>query len=144
MERLLGRKGKKVISILREGKHPESKLVGALFPLQVYNYVTLYTLAKGTSRTNVLKELINTWIADRLKNHGETEKVLVQEITQRIWQRWIIQRVSGRRRMTFIKFVELLSHELKRSGLPETYIEKIKTGVNQCYAKDKESREVAE
>ena len=46
--------------------------------------------------------------------------------------------------MTFIKFVELLSHELKRSGLPETYIEKIKTGVNQCYAKDKESREVAE
>lgn len=144
MERLLGRKGKKVISILREGKNPESKLVGALFPLQVYNYMTLYTLAKGTSRTNVLKELINNWIEDRLKNHDETEKALIQEVIQRIWQRWVIQRVAGKRRMTFIKFMEILTHELQRSGLPDSYIIKIKTGVNQCYAKDKESREAAE
>jgi hypothetical protein len=144
MERLLGRKRTKVISILKERKDSEMKLVGVWIPLQVHAYIMLHTLAKGTNRTNVLRELVNAWIEDRVKNHSETEKVLIQEVIQRIWTRWIIQRASGRRRMTFIKFMELLSQELKKTGIPENYIEKIKVGVNQCYAKDKEEREGAE
>jgi len=107
MERLLGRKAKKVKSILKEKKNPDHKLVGTYFPLRVYTYLTMFTLAKGVTRTYVLKEIINKWIEDQLESNSE--KALIQEIIKRSWQRWVIQKVSGRIRMPFIKFMSILS-----------------------------------
>jgi predicted DNA-binding protein len=138
MERLLGRKAKKVKSILKEKKNPDHKLVGTYFPLRVYTYLTMFTLAKGVTRTYVLKEIINKWIEDQLESNSE--KALIQEIIKRSWQRWVIQKVSGRIRMPFIKFMSILSRELKRNHLPENIVNQIIEGVNQCYAKDQEIR----
>ena len=54
------------------------KLVGVHIPPQQYNYLALYTLAKGIPKTKIYKEVLYSWI----NSHEKKEPVdaLLQEI----------------------------------------------------------------
>ena len=54
------------------------KLVGVQIPPQEYNYLALYTLAKGIPKTKIYKEVLYNWINSHEKK--EPVDVLLQEI----------------------------------------------------------------
>jgi len=54
------------------------KLVGVQIPPQQYNYLALYTLAKGIPKTKIYKEVLYNWIDSHEKK--EPVNILLQEI----------------------------------------------------------------
>jgi hypothetical protein len=102
------------------------KLVGAMVPLPVASYLSLYTTAKGSCRSDILKPLIEGWVGQQQKK--ETTEDLIQEIVYRIKQRWTIEQTSVG--MTLETFKTDIKLELKSRSIPQEYIALILKEIN--------------
>lgn len=117
------------MSLLKESNQRDDyKLVGASLPLQVHSYLTLYCLAKGVSKTKIIKELVENWIAQQTVAHGTTAE-LVLCIIKRAGVQWKAKKASGK--MSFKEFKESLQKELTEKGVSEPIIISILTGIRQ-------------
>jgi hypothetical protein len=103
-------------------KRDEYKLVGAHFSPQVYQYITLYSLAKRTNKTGIVRKLIQDWMARQRLENSETK--LVSEIINRAKQDWeVYQKLYPER--TLSQYKEKLRSDLQIKRVNETYIKRI-------------------
>jgi len=75
------------MKILKTDKHNQNyKLIGVSIPLWVHNYISLYCLAKNTTKSDLVKGWIGAW-HDQVKSK-EPEERLVQEIIEKVNTEW--------------------------------------------------------
>lgn len=118
------------MSVLKESNQRDDyKLVGASLPLQVHSYLTLYCLAKGVSKTKIIKGLLENWIACQVTTHGTSPAELVLCIIKRAGVQWKARKASGK--MSFKEFKESLQAELTEKGVSEDVIASILNGIKQ-------------
>lgn len=102
------------------------KLVGAYLPSRIHSYLTLYCIAKNTSRTTIMREMLEAWVCREKKNY--TEDALFYEIAQKINYSWKVEKASGRK-PDYKEFLKGITDELLNKGLDEKTIQKIFTEV---------------
>ena len=108
------------MSILRtNNRNKDTKLIGAVVLPHVHQYLTLYTLAKGTTKAQLFKDLIEEWIL--AKRATETDDVLVTLLLDRIDDQWM----QEQDKMTFDTFKNLIKEEMEDKGLKASYINAI-------------------
>lgn len=107
---------KKLLSVQ---KTLNTKLVGAAMPLQFCNYMTLYALAKGITKSRIIREGLEVW-----KRNNQSEEELIQEI---IWAAQATYR--SKKGMSLISFKDQLRRELKSKGLDSQQIKTIVEGI---------------
>jgi DNA-binding PadR family transcriptional regulator len=112
-----------------EKKRPGYKLVGASLPLAIHNYLTLYTLSKGISKTKILKNLIEDWIIIHQKK--ETEEDLLKKIIYRVNAQWKIEKGRRRNKKQFEQFISDLKEELVEKGLTDDFVKSIIIGIER-------------
>jgi hypothetical protein len=98
------------------------KLVGAYMPPRMHNYMTLYALAKGTTKVEVLKKLLNDWMGQQILE--EPDKDLVALVIQRVNVQWKVEKIANKD-ITFSQFKDMLKEELLKKGLRENHIKTI-------------------
>ncbi len=67
-------------------KRKEYKLVGVSLPPQEHVYMSLYCLAKGITKTKILKQLIEEWLCTHKPK--ESKGALIRELKNRIERNW--------------------------------------------------------
>ena len=72
----------------KKGKPEETKLVGAHVPRQVSDYITLYTLAHGITKTVVIKNEIQHWYKSQMEEEPELIKLIIKKAReeQKKWE----------------------------------------------------------
>ncbi len=95
----------------------ESRFVGAQLPCNFHQYLTLYSLAKGVSKTIIIKEVLEQWMNEK-QEMGFDDNVLMTLIASVIYQK--SQNSSNKN--TFFKKAKL---ELQRKGLDSAQVETI-------------------
>lgn len=93
-----------------ESKRKGYKLVGVHLPPRDFEYLNLYTIAKGYTKTKVLLNLIKNWLISSRNVDSETE--LRQEIANRITSSW-----KAATTIAFDDFVQLSRQELESKGV---------------------------
>lgn len=100
------------------------ELVGASMPLQVSNYLKLYALAKGKSKSAVIGGLLIAWIeACHVAQQGED--FLITLIVDRIYKDWT-DRKAKYPSIKFGDYIAGVTRELTKKGLPEDTITQIR------------------
>lgn len=96
-----------------------SKFVGAYVPTNLYNYLSLYTIVNGVSKTEVLNSVMQNW-------HDEvavetTEKQLIQETVEFVLlPKW--QALRGKSENVLNNFCTQITEELSKQGLTKSLI----------------------
>ena len=83
----------------------ENKFVGGIVPRQFADYLTLYTLAYGVTKSSILTEVLKYWIVSL------SEEVLLESIAKRAYIAW---KESDK---TFGDFLTDISLEFDKKGL---------------------------
>jgi len=97
------------------------KLVGASLPSWVHSYIASYGMAKGITKTEILKPLLVNWITKQRKDLPD--EVLVQEIIERLKSQWKFESlIPG---MTLLIFKNNMEKELIKRGIFPDYIKQI-------------------
>lgn len=105
-------------SILKsDSKRKDYVHVGAYVPRRVHNYLTLYSLAKDTTKARIIKEIIEGWISGNKPKHSETS--LAEELIQRLNMRWKIDKSQGI--LNFADYKGVVELELKEKGIEKVY-----------------------
>jgi hypothetical protein len=98
------------------------RLVGAYMSLQVCDYLTLYTLAKEITKTDIIRTQIENWVTqERAK---EDEMTLVKKIVELINKQWKIEK-AAKRGTTFQQFKENCAASLTRKEIDAKFIQVI-------------------
>jgi hypothetical protein len=109
------------MGILKTESTSQGKLIGAYFGNRVYNYMTLFCIAKGTLKSRILTKLILGWISAQ-KWGGNTETRLIDQIIAKI----NVQRTKrSNKDLGIDEFREKIEDELIKKGLPLDIIAKI-------------------
>lgn len=108
-------------------KRANYKLVGVSLPPQVHEYLTLYALAKGTSKSKVLTEKIESFI--NLQRLKQSDDELLFELLQRIKTKWKVKKNTES--MLFSDFKQLVKEELIEKGLNQKQIQNIITELEE-------------
>jgi hypothetical protein len=102
-----------------KSKRESHKLVGVSLPSPIHDYMTLYSLAKSSSKSKIFKDLLVPWVERAKERDSETS--LLNGIIQRINTRWKLEKAS-KARSNFEGFKEQVILELTRKGLSEDNI----------------------
>jgi len=105
-----------------KSKRDAYKLVGVQVPPRVHNYLTLYTLARGITKAELLSALIEGWMEGYKANMSEKE--LIKELSKRIDIEWK-ELKQKKPRANFDEFKSRLKYELTKKGLEEQQIAEI-------------------
>jgi (p)ppGpp synthase/HD superfamily hydrolase len=100
--------------------------VGAHFPPQIFQYLTLYTLARRTQKTRIIRKLIEDWFIKQRLESSETK--LIIDIISRSKQEWDVYRKLYPDR-TISQYKEKIRGELQEKGVNENYIKRIIAGI---------------
>ncbi len=111
----------------------EHKLIGASLPARIHAYLTLYSLAKGTTKSRVIKELLDGWIT--VQREKEPDRVLIEEVIARINLQWKIEKDTNPNH-DYTKFRMGLTEELSDRGINEKYISLIMSQIKRSDGKD--------
>jgi len=103
-------------------KRDDVKLLGAFLPIRLHKYLTFYSLAKGKTKTDVVKDLLYAWMTER--REIENDKDLIRDIIARLDIQWKIEKASGKG-MTMSEFKDAVRNELFIKGLAEEHIDVI-------------------
>jgi uncharacterized OB-fold protein len=103
-----------------DSKRVGYKLVGVTVRGRVHTYLSLYTIAKGITKTSIFKELIIGWV-DELKKE-ESDMNLVGQIIKRVQAQWNVEKNRG---MSLAEYKTELAQELLTKGITEEHIEMI-------------------
>lgn len=105
-----------------KSKRDDYRLVGVQVPPRVHNYLTLYTLAKGTTKAELLLDLIESWIeTEGLAWESLAEKTLIKELFERTCKEWK-ELKRKKPRASFDEFKTRLKNELMKKGLDERQV----------------------
>ena len=93
------------------------KLVGVQIPPQEYNYLALYTLAKGIPKTKIYKEVLYSWI----NSHEKKEPVdaLLQEIIFLLTTNYDKLAASEGNLISLSDYKEMIKAELEEKSVSE-------------------------
>ena len=120
------------MSVLKiESKRKEYKLVGVSLPPREHTYMSLYCMAKGITKTTILKSQIEDWICVRKKQNPEIE--LIKEVARRVIQEWREEHQQTPT-LTFTQYKKNVKEELFKK-LPVNYITAILQEITN-YAKN--------
>jgi glycerophosphoryl diester phosphodiesterase len=109
-----------------KSEKPDRKLVGVQVPSRIHAYLSLYTLAKGTTKAVLFRELIMDWADGNRKVEKELD--LVKEILERAKMQWkVISEIKPKSDLG--KYKIELEKELVSRGVLRDYIDKIVNGV---------------
>jgi len=107
------------MSILKsssKSKGIDGKLVGIVFPKELHSYFSLFALAKGLTKSIIVKREMERWY-DLAKNHIEgKEDILIEEISAKIREEWKVLKIKKPEK-SFAAFKKELKSELKRKGI---------------------------
>ena len=104
-------------------KRANYKLAGVSLPLPIHNFMVLYTLAKGTTKSKLLTRLIQEWLAqEKIKN---SEERLIREIIKRTND----IRKHQKEPMSLAKYKDVIQGELIYKGLSIEQTDKILNGI---------------
>jgi hypothetical protein len=106
----------------------DCKYVGARVTPRIRSYLTLYSLAKGTNKSKIIKELIDSWMLKQRAN--ELDTVLIREVTSRINSQWLTSKVLNTQ-ISFSKFKEIVKEELLEKGLLKSMVDSIMEGIKE-------------
>lgn len=116
----------KTIDMPLSNRRAGLKLVGAHFTPQVYQYITLYSIAKRTSKTGIVRKLVHDWMGRQRLENSETK--LISEIISRAKQDWeVYQKLYPDR--TLSQYKDKLKSDLQTKKVNENYIKRIITGI---------------
>ena len=101
-----------------KSKRAPHKMVGASVKIYLAEYLTLYSLAKGISKSRLIKEYLDGWMKEtRMK---ETDEMLIIEIANRINDKRSTE--PRFHKIPLDDFKHQMENELKRNGLKLAYI----------------------
>ena len=98
------------------------KMVGAFMPPYIHEYITLYTLAKSTTKAKLLTSLVEPWILAQRSKEPDSE--LVDQVVRRIKMEWKVERIT-KKDATIEKFKETTKQVLTAKGIKQIYITRI-------------------
>lgn len=100
-----------------------SKFVGAYVPTNLYTYLSLYVIANGTSKTDVLKTALDDWYEFETQKNQISESQLTKDVVQYVlipkWEE------ASKSRVKLEKFVMQITDELQKQGFDDSVINKI-------------------
>jgi hypothetical protein len=103
-----------------KGKGIYGKMIGMVFPLELHTYFSLFSLAKGVTKTSILTNVMSRWMSGNVQNF--TEDDLISEIVIKVKQQWEISKGKIKNIETFKK---QLTIELAKKDLPKELIDQI-------------------
>lgn len=105
------------------------KLAGVSLPLPAHNYLVLYTLAKGITKSRILTNLINNWI--KRQKEKEPEEKLFKDIAQRCSETWKIKKANNGDYISFKEYKKELYDEFTNKGLTDEQFASILKGIKE-------------
>ena len=108
-------------------KTRDYKLVGAALPSWVHVYMSLYSVAKSTSITAIVRVLVNRWLEEQKVR--EPEKILIKQIIKRGQALWKYTQEEDPE-ISLEDFLINVKEDLKSRGIPDAYISIIINGIN--------------
>jgi hypothetical protein len=103
-------------------KRKQHKLIGAPMPLSFFSYIALFTIARGITKTDVIRTELLDWEQEMRTQNPETK--LVTEILKRIRQRYVREKAINRNTSP-VEFIRKVTEDLEAKGLSENQIQKI-------------------
>lgn len=108
--------------LLKKPPKRESKLVGVVLPLQFSNYLSLYTIAKHHSKSEIVSKTVAEWF--KKESEINSEVILINEIADQILASAQFTKTNSYN-WNIDEFKEEISKELSAKGLPNSIIFKI-------------------
>lgn len=108
----------------------DNKMIGVYLPLPLFQYLTLYTLNKGVSKSRVVREAVMNWQA----NSDDSEEKLLNEIIKFCKREYRVRKLNGyydRQENHFSQFKSEVRNALKSKGLSNYYINKVLEEINE-------------
>jgi len=98
-------------------------MLGAMLPRQFHETLDLYALAKGKSKSEILREALLWWMS----KNGVTNKALLAELRGRYKYRWMKKRMEIDKdpETAFLDFMADARWELTEQKIPEYHIDDI-------------------
>jgi len=123
------------MAIFSNDKRNSYKLIGASLPPWVHIYMTLYALAKGTTKSQIISKLLNEWM------EKEPEySILIEKLVDRLIINWNGIK-TAKLDITFVEYLKSAEMELLTKGIPENDVKTIIKKVNQKqHEKNKKTR----
>lgn len=100
----------------------EKKLIGAYIPLWLNEYLSLFCLANGYTKSDIIVQLLDVWAAK--KSDKVKVRSLVNQVAERLRVEWREARVKDPP-TTFDQFKEEVKKELEERGVRPTNIKAI-------------------
>lgn len=102
----------------------DCKLVGVMLPQPIAEYLTLYGLLKGKTKSNIVRTMINVGYTDLHKNLSQ--KQLISGLTKVYQKEWYtLKKSKGFQVELFDKFILRIESNLTYKSLPEKTITQI-------------------
>jgi len=101
-------------------KKVDTKLVGVLLPLELHSFFSLYTVAKGITKTTIVNDELKNWVHST-QICGDDENELIKEIVVKIRAKWNTVKIKTPGK-TLWDFKRELKTELRLKGISEQHI----------------------
>lgn len=99
-----------------------TRLVGVHLPRQVVDYLNLFVLAKGITKSFVVRKEIQKWHKE--VKYDSPEEDLVHDLINQIKVRRRVNKTTGDA-VPLAKFRKVLRNELRRKGIAQNHITEI-------------------
>lgn len=110
----------------RKSERHDKELVGAYMDEVISYYLTLFSIAKGQSKSITIREQLTTWF----ENQKEDVSQLVEEITGKVQAEWVKTKRKDPA-ASYLKFRQSVRQELAVRGVKEQEIKTILTELNE-------------
>jgi hypothetical protein len=117
------------MTILKKSSGREQKnrsntcFIGIYIPKEQASIITLYSLAKGLTKSSIVKDLIVEFTSKLMQEYGEDE--LIQKVGERAYEAWCDPQKKIKNFHTFVSQLKTEMHYQK--GIDEETIHKIIT-----------------
>lgn len=95
------------------------KLLGVSIPDRVHNYLTFYSMAKNTNKSEIVQKLVYDWM--NKQKQDTPDEILIRSIAEKVNLRWK-QVKSSNNPITFMAFKDMAREELFEKGMNESYV----------------------
>lgn len=111
-----------LIRVSSKQRQEEYRSAGLNLPKRIYTYLTLYALSNGVTRSVIVRELLEKWIAEK----GEDD--IINKLVEKLRIEWLAQR-SIKKNTSFHLYEKELREWLMKKGIGEEYIKNIIRGI---------------
>jgi hypothetical protein len=111
-----------MILLKAKSKKELSKFIGAFLPRWIFDYFTIYTLAKSQSKSELMRSILEEWIVKQRTTISDD--ALLDEVAVNVRQQWKLECI-GDPNAKLVPFKASLVLELRSRGLSDEQIETI-------------------